>query len=241
MARNRVMPTPEKNRNRSRGGSPMADETYQVTDRRPIAARNLGFFQRLAPKLATAGVSANLISVAGAVCGILAGECLSFTGRCDEICARFLWIFAAGFVQLRLIANLLDGMVAIAGGKASAYGELFNEVPDRISDPATLIGFGYAASAMPVLGWLAALLAVLTAYVRILGKAAGAGSDFCGPMAKQHRMFVVTMTCLFCAATPLSWQRWHPADVALIIIIVGSGITAVRRLMHVAKALRKPA
>lgn len=216
----------------------MAESSYQVTDRRPIAARKLGFFQRLAPRLAQAGVSANSISVAGAVAGIVAGTAFVLTRFTPPPQVRVLWLIGAAGVQLRLIANLLDGMVAISSGKASAVGELFNEVPDRVSDPAIFIGLGYAAGASPVLGWLAALLAVLTAYVRMVGKSAGAGSDFCGPMAKQHRMFVVTMLCLFCALVPQSWQHWWPTDVALLVIIVGSFFTACRRLMRIAKTLK---
>jgi phosphatidylglycerophosphate synthase len=216
----------------------MAESPYQVTDRRPIAARKLSFFQNLAPRLAKAGVSANLISLLGGVAGIAAGIVLYLTRYTPQPQVRALWIIGAIFVQLRLIANLLDGMVAISSGKASAVGELFNEIPDRVSDPATLIGLGYAIGAWPVLGWLAALLAVLTAYIRIVGKSAGVGSDFCGPMGKQHRMFVVTVLCLFCAFAPHTWQDWRPINAALLIIIVGSFFTACRRLLHIAKKLK---
>jgi phosphatidylglycerophosphate synthase len=216
----------------------MAGETYQVTDRRPIAARNLPFFQKLAVRMAKAGVSANAISVSGAVAAIIGGGALGLTVYTTPLWTRVLWLLAALCAQLRLQANLLDGMVAIAGGKASAVGELYNEVPDRISDPALLIGLGYAIGGIPWLGWLAALLAVLTAYIRVLGKSAGAGSDFRGPMAKQQRMFVLTVACCFCALTPVTWQQWRPAAVAAVIIIIGSAWTAVRRLHHIAKTLR---
>jgi phosphatidylglycerophosphate synthase len=211
---------------------------YQVTDRRPIKARELPFFQNLAVKLAAKGASANAISVAGAVCSILAGAALAATRVTPFPWARLLWIFGAIGAQLRLQANLLDGMVAIAGRKASGVGELFNEVPDRISDPAIFIGLGYAAGAQPWLGWLAALLAVLTAYVRVLGKSAGAGSDFGGPMGKQHRMFVVTVLCVAIAFLPADWMRWKPVNVALAIVCAGSFFTAYRRLMHIAKTLK---
>jgi phosphatidylglycerophosphate synthase len=216
----------------------MAESSYEVTDRRPIAARKLGIFQRFAERLARAGVSANSISVAGAIAGIAGGIVLALTRETPQPQVRALWLAGAAFVQIRLTANLLDGMVAISSRKASAIGELFNEIPDRISDPATLIGLGYAAGASPVLGWLAALLAVLTAYVRMVGKSAGAGSDFSGPMAKQHRMFVVTVLCLFCGLSRQSWQQWRPVDVALLVIIVGSFLTACRRLLHIAAKLK---
>lgn len=216
----------------------MSEQTQHIADRRPIAARKLAIVNRLANWMARVGVSPNGISVAGAVCGIAGGVALASTAWTNGISTRLLWLTGALFVQLRLQANLFDGMVAIASGKASAYGELFNEVPDRISDPATLIGFGFAVGSWPLLGWLAALLAVLTAYVRVLGKAAGAGTDFSGPMAKQHRMFVVTMACMFCALTPLNWQTWRPAVVALWIVVLGSALTAMRRLHHIAGKLR---
>ncbi len=190
----------------------MAETTYQVTDRRPIAARNLGIFQRLAPKLAHAGVSANSISVASAVMGIAAGASLVLTRFTPQPQVRALWLAGAALIQLRLIANLLDGMVAISSGKASAVGELFNELPDRISDAATLAGLGYAAGSLPVLGWVAAILALITAYVRTLGKSVGAGSDFSGPMAKQQRMFVVTICCVFCACTPNPGSNGNPVQ-----------------------------
>jgi phosphatidylglycerophosphate synthase len=218
----------------------MAESSYQVTDRRPIAARNLGIFQRLAPKLARAGISANSISVASAVTGIAAGASLLLTRLTPQPWVRALWLAAAALVQLRLIANLLDGMVAISSGKASAVGELFNELPDRISDAATLAGLGYAVGSQSVLGWVAAVLAVITAYVRTLGKSVGAGSDFSGPMAKQQRMFVVTAVCLFCACAPQSWQQWQPGAVALILIIIGTALTACRRAVHVAQTLKGP-
>ncbi len=101
---------------------------------------------------------------------------------------------------------MLDGMVAIASGKASRLGELYNELPDRVSDVAIVIGAGYAMGGIAVLGYVAACVAVLTAYVRAVGKAAGASSLFIGPMAKPHRMFVLTVVGALMAVLPGSWQ-----------------------------------
>ena len=41
-------------------------------------------------------------------------------------------------VQLRLLCNLLDGMVAVEQGKQTPFGVLYNEMPDRVSDSALL-------------------------------------------------------------------------------------------------------
>ena len=40
-------------------------------------------------------------------------------------------------------------MVAVASDRTSKLGELFNEVPDGLSDAATLVGLGYAAGGVP--------------------------------------------------------------------------------------------
>jgi len=208
----------------------------ETADRRPIAARELGVFKSLASRLAKAGVSANAISVAGMVAGLLAGAALVFTARRPEL-ARVLWIAAAACVQLRLLANMLDGMVAIESGTASKVGELYNEVPDRVSDTAVIVGLGYAAGGDPIWGWAAALAAMFTAYVRTTGKGAGAKSDFRGPMAKQQRMFLVTLTAILCASTELTTSRLP--RITLIVIAVGSLLTALRRLLGVARALRE--
>jgi phosphatidylglycerophosphate synthase len=198
----------------------------------------------MAARLASAGVSANAISIAGMVFGVGAGMLFALTTTMPEW-ERALWLTGAACVQLRLLANMLDGMVAIARGSASRVGELYNEVPDRVSDAATIIGLGYAAGGAPWLGYLAALLAVLTAYIRAVGKAAGGPSDFRGPMAKQQRMTLITVAALYLALAPMQWRpAWGPDDAwglpaaALAAIGVGCLLTFIRRLRRIAAVLR---
>ncbi|WP_372619006.1 CDP-alcohol phosphatidyltransferase family protein [Falsiroseomonas sp.] len=204
-------------------------------DRRPIAARNLGITQRMAGWLVQRGASANGISLAGMAAGIVAGLCLAATWEWTEA-RRALWLLAALLIQLRLLANLLDGMVAIGRGIASPVGELFNEVPDRVSDTAILFGLGLAAGE-PALGLAAALAAMATAYVRAVGKAAGAPSDFRGPMAKQHRMALVTFVALWRGLLPDGWAT-DLVVLALYAILTLSLVTALRRLAGAHRHLR---
>ena len=218
----------------------MSDTAYVVSDadRRPIKARKLAVMGRVAQRWAAAGVSPNLISVVGMLCCVAAGAAVAATPYAGDLGGRLLWLIAAGLVQLRLLGNLLDGMVAVAAKTASAGGEIYNEAPDRVSDVATLVGLGYAVGGLPVLGWAAAVGAVGTAYVRMLGKSAGAGSDFRGPMAKQHRMACVTVLAVLNAILPMSVQRFHPAGVCLTIIVVGCVLTIGRRLSRIGRVLR---
>lgn len=214
-------------------------------DRRPIAARDRRIFQAMAAWLVARRASPNAISIGGMVAGIAAGLCLVSTPRVEPLPARALFLLAAGLIQLRLLANMLDGMVAVGRGVASPLGELCNEIPDRISDFATLVGLGYAVGGSPELGYIAAALAIFCAYIRAIGKAAGAGSDFRGPMAKQQRMFFSTLTALYLGLAPSGWQpRWGSsstyglAAAVLILVGVGTAMTCLRRLFGVAHRLR---
>lgn len=221
----------------------MQSATYRPSeaDRRPLASRQWRFSIALAKWLTRHGARANTVSLAGMAAGILAGVAFALT---NVGTMPFLaWLAAAVLVQLRLLANLLDGMVAIESGPASRLGELFNEVPDRVSDGATIVGLGYASGSNPSLGYLAAILAIFVAYTRAAIRVAGGPQDYCGPMAKQHRMFVATLTALTAAAIPVAWQSrlsgsgWGLPTIALAVICAGCVITALRRLARGARAL----
>src|SRR5437773_2192697 len=222
--------------------STMKESAAELIDRRPIATRNRKWAQTATEWLAARNVLPNAISIAGMCACIIAGIALGVTSISDY---RILWLVAALGAQLRLTANMLDGMVAIASGRTSKTGELYNEVPDRISDAAVFIGTGFAWGGNIALGYIATILAIFTAYVRAAGKIAGGPNEFCGPMAKQHRMLVITLVCLYSAITPRSWQMitFNKSPIGLVtlglaVIIVGCVITVIRRVGRIAHGLK---
>jgi phosphatidylglycerophosphate synthase len=137
---------------------------------------------------------------------------------------------------------MLDGMVAIEGGRKTCYGEIFNDMPDRFADIVILVAAGYSLSSFPwgrELGWFAAIFAVLTAYVRLLGGSMGMAQYFLGPMAKPHRMAVMTAACVLSIVEPALGWHGEILAVALAIIIVGSVITFIRRTLHIVEELKR--
>lgn len=201
---------------------------YQSRDRRPIPARNSPFWQRTAGLLARVGISANAISVLSLVFGLGAGASLAMTST--AFLPRVWWALAAVLILLRLLANMLDGMVAMETGRTSAVGELFNEIPDRVSDAVIFVGAGFAAHSSPGLGYTAAILALSVAYVRALGNQMGVTGLFLGPMSKQQRMFTLIAICLLLALSPVEWQSLPILVWGLWLIIFGSLITILRRI-----------
>lgn len=203
-----------------------------LKSRRPIKARSAGWAGAVARAATRSGLTPNAISVLGIV--------ISALGAWTMICASkqpLWWLAGALAIQLRLVANLIDGMVAVEGGKGGPTGALFNEVPDRFEDSFFLIAAGYATP-WPWLGWLAALLAMFTAYARTLGASLGFPADFRGPMAKQHRMAVLTLACLAACAEGVWSKTAYAIPAALGIIAIGAFLTSLRRLSGVAAQLR---
>jgi phosphatidylglycerophosphate synthase len=216
----------------------MADATHS---RRPLKSRDRAWATALSGRLVRAGVSPNAISVASIGFAVLAAFSLWGTSEVGGLLQALLWLVAVIGVQLRLLCNLLDGMVAVEGGRGSKSGEVFNDAPDRLADILILVAAGYG---LPwpawgaVFGWTAAMLAVLTAYVRLLGRALGQPQDFRGPMAKQHRMAVLTVACVAAIAEGLLFGNYGWAlGVSLAVIAVGSALTIVRRLVHLVRSL----
>jgi phosphatidylglycerophosphate synthase len=201
-------------------------------DRRPIATRNAGWAQAAARRLAASSITPNQISIASMGAALLAGGAFWWAGYVEPWASAALLILAAAFCQARLICNLLDGMVAMEGGKKEPSGPFWNEFPDRVADILILGGAGLGLGA-PALGFAAAAIAVFTAYVRELGRAVGAPSDFSGPMAKPHRMAVMTGGALLAALEPLlpvtpgnilTWALW--------IVTLGAALTVLRRAIR---------
>lgn len=200
--------------------------------RRPIAARESGFARSLARLALRTSISPNQISVLSIGFAVIGASALV-----AAVHSPLLYIVAILGVQLRLLCNLLDGMVAVEGGRGSALGALYNEFPDRIADSILIVALGYAADA-PSVGWAAALFAALTAYVRIFGGALGLPQDFRGPMAKQHRMAVLTAACAIALIEAYAHETRYALTFAVWIIAAGSLATCAARTLEIARRLR---
>lgn len=209
-----------------------------VSDRRPLASRDTGWARAVTGRLVKTSITPNQISFASMVAAAIAGACFWGAGMAESWPRAGLFIAAALFCQLRLLCNLFDGLVAVEGGRQSADGPFWNEFPDRVADILILVGAGLGASE-PALGWAAASLAVLTAYVRELGRANGLAADFRGPMAKQHRMALMTLAALVAAASPLWPAAGMAVTVALWVVAAGAAATAIRRAAGLIAGLKK--
>jgi phosphatidylglycerophosphate synthase len=208
-------------------------------NRRPLKSRSTGWAAAAARVAIRSGLTANQVSLLGIVIAVVGAWAII-------VAPAKPWLFLAGAacVQLRLLANLLDGMVAVEGGRGGPTGAIWNEFPDRIEDSLLLVAAGLAADFYVglALGLFAALLAAICAYVRLLGATLGQPQDFGGPMAKPHRMAALTVGLVVAfihrmvTGSPFG-NYW--LTVTLIVIAEGTLLTIVLRLKRLSKALRR--
>jgi phosphatidylglycerophosphate synthase len=207
---------------------------HNATTRRPIRTRGARWAGAMASMLARHGARPNTISLMSIAFALIAGAAFTGIGFVETLWMRIaLFVVAVGGIQMRLLCNLFDGMVAIEGGFKTRSGEIFNDFPDQIADPLVLIGAGYCMGTsgyLPVLGWSAAVLAILTAYARVLAASAGAEHRFLGPMAKQHRMAVMTVGAVGSIIECVFGFHGWVLTAALGLIILGCLVTIWRRL-----------
>lgn len=216
--------------------------------RRELKSRSTGWARLLSRALIASGISPNAISILSIL--FAAGSMTCFLLAPDQTTPlghALLWFGAAAGIQFRLLCNLMDGMVAVEGGKASPTGPIFNEVPDRIADVLILVGAGYSTLVEPgviklfgilPLGWSCAVLAMATAYIRLLQGTLTGEQSFIGPMAKQHRMAVLTLGSLIALVESLTGREPNAIYWALIIIFLGSIWTFIRRLNLIVTSLK---
>ncbi|HUE41686.1 MAG TPA: CDP-alcohol phosphatidyltransferase family protein [Chthoniobacterales bacterium] len=152
---------------------------------------------------------------------------------------QWLLILAPLFCYLRLWFNMLDGMVAVAANKASRRGEILNDLPDRISDIVIFVGVAHSGLMNPLLGYWAAMLAVLTAYVGLFGQALGGRREFGGIMSKPWRMVALSLGAW--ASFFIEQQstgRFTILDWTCLVVIAGCVETIVVRLKRITAALQ---
>lgn len=214
-------------------------------ERRPLKSRSTGWARVTARWMARLGVTPNQVSVLSVVGAALACGAFAASHALTQPSAHLAALLLAGVgIQFRLLCNLIDGMVAVEHNKKTVTGDLFNDVPDRISDALIIWGAAYAVVDQPYamsLGWVAIVLAVLSAYVRLLGGALQTPQFFLGPMAKPHRMALLTGAALVQGAlafAPLPALPVPPLYVALWILVAGTFITCCRRLSAITRALQ---
>lgn len=182
------------------------------------------------------GVPAEVIAISGMVLGILAGA--SFMGTSEAQQADLFWALALLFCLLRIACIRIDSF-SHPFHLLESEDEYFKELPERVSDAVTLIGFGFASESNPWLGLAAALAAIFSAYVRSFGVQRGAAKRRAsgGPMTRTHRLVLLSVVAVFMIVDlPRGHFTTPLPQIALWVVFFGCLATVAFRWYRIGNA-----
>jgi phosphatidylglycerophosphate synthase len=169
-----------------------------------------------------AGVSADALTLLAVPVAALGGACIALSAVVPELLLAVPLLAA-----LRLVLNLLDGMVARSTGSTHPMGEMWNELGDRLADVLFIGGLIFVPEVDPWLAFAAVAAALLASYAGITSRAAGASRQYGGVLSKPGRMVTLGI------AAPVSFVIGDPTwlVMAAVVILVGSLITLGQRVV----------
>jgi phosphatidylglycerophosphate synthase len=212
---------------------------YAPTSRRPIAEVFRAATRPAVRWCVRAGVHPDVISYGSILASVLAGIGFAYSRRWPV-----LLLISPLFLFVRLWFNMLDGMVALEGGKASLRGEILNDLPDRISDVIIFAGVAHSGLCHLASGYWAAIFALMTAYVGLFGQAVGVRREFSGIMSKPWRMVAlaagawITLAIIRFNEGRITLAQLTVLDWTCLLIVAGCIQTIWIRLARTMRGLR---
>lgn len=197
---------------------------------KPKIRRRWHFLRRVTLLLMRIGVTSEMVAVIGMVLGILAGVAFMATGESNH--PRLAWGIGIALCLLRAITIRLDAMLQPASIRQSREDEFYNELPERVSDAVTLLGFGFASDSSPWLGLAAALSAIFSAYIRSLASARLGGKRPQGVvfMTRSQRLILLSLaSTLILAGVSTGIPGTDLPEITLWVVIAGCLFTVCLR------------
>jgi CDP-diacylglycerol--glycerol-3-phosphate 3-phosphatidyltransferase len=185
--------------------------------------------ERLALRL---GLSPDFFNFAGLAFGLAAGVSIGLGDL----------PLGAWSLTLTSICDVFDGRIARATRTSSAYGGFLDSTLDRFVESFAFIGFAVYLrhlSLGPAVATTALAGSLLVSYARARGESLGV---LCkeGLMQRAERLVLMILACLLDAAVvgATHYQRGRLVFWAMVLIAVGTFVTAVHRTAWISMRLR---
>ena len=179
----------------------------------------------LGRSLAQAGVSPDMITVAGTI-GATVSALVFYPRGVFFVGTLFIW----GFVMF----DMVDGAVARAGGRGSRFGAVLDSSCDRIADAAVFatLAWWFARHDQPELlaaSLLCLVLGSLTSYIK--ARAEGAGFTCNVGIAERTERLIIVLVGTGLTGWP--FRVPYVQAIALWLLVLASTVTVVQRLSTV--------
>jgi len=186
-----------------------------------LKSRFQDLLRPLVARLATAGVTANQVTVAAMLLSLLAGIALLQYPQ-----SPWPLLLLPVVLLARMALNAIDGMLAREHGMTSQLGAVLNELGDVFSDTVIYLPLALlpAFDARAVV--LVVVLAVIGEMTGVLSQALGASRRYDGPMGKSDRALLFGALALL-IGLGVPGGLW--LDVILWLAVAASLMTIVNR------------
>ncbi|MCL2141860.1 MAG: CDP-alcohol phosphatidyltransferase family protein [Methanimicrococcus sp.] len=199
----------------------------------------------VAKKLIKIGISPNGLSLASFVFSIFAGVFYYLSGTSYLQSAYYILLLASVSVLLNSGLDALDGAVARVKGVAGKKGDFLDHVIDRYADVFIVSGIIFGGFCPWWIGIIALTGVLLTSYLGTQAQAMDIGRYYGGIMGRADRLIII-LIATFADFFYLAWND-QIASVygfpflgwAMVLIAIGSHITAFQRIYHIWDALDK--
>jgi CDP-diacylglycerol--glycerol-3-phosphate 3-phosphatidyltransferase len=170
----------------------------------------------LTRSLASAGVTANQITVLAAALSIAVGACIAW-----QPLARWPLLLVPAFLFVRMALNAIDGMLAREHGQKSRLGAILNEIGDVVADTALYLPFARVPGFDPLLIVLIVILAIISEMTGVVAIQIGATRRYDGPMGKSDRAFLFGLFALLLGlgVSPGRWQAIALSAVLTLLVV----------------------
>ncbi len=196
---------------------------------RPVASKIL---EPLAKITADAGISPNAISMFSLLFAALAGFFYYYSSF-DPL----LVLVAGSLVALNSLLDAMDGLMARYLNVASAKGDFLDHVIDRYSDVFIICGIFFGGYVDWQIGVVAIVGILLTSYLGTQAQALHLGRYYGGIIGRADRLVLIILASVIYFAYPFTIYGFSSLGWMIIIIGVGSHITAFQRIAHIWKQL----
>jgi phosphatidylglycerophosphate synthase len=163
-------------------------------------------------------------------------------GTSEPFSPTLFWSLGLLFCLLRIATTRIDAILDFQTVRQTEEEVFFIELPERVSDAVTLIGFGFAMGSSPWLGLATALAAIFSAYTRSLAVMRGAKPKEAasGPMTRIHRLILVSISSVLMLIEPIRERFNTPVpQIALWVILFGCLLTIAVRWFNIQEKVSK--
>jgi len=191
------------------------------------------------------GISPNTLSIVSFIFSILAGVFYYIAGDSYfELTAPYYFLLVAAVcVLINSGLDALDGAVARLRGIAGKKGDFLDHVIDRYADVFIVSGIIFGGFCPWWIGIIALAGVLLTSYLGTQAQAMDIGRYYGGIMGRADRLVIILIASFadfgYIALNDIPAAYWGFSFLgwAMIIIAIGSHITAFQRIYHIWKAL----